>query len=160
MSGKRGPSASSFGPTSGDGALQVEVIRDEHEVARREVLANAAAGVRDDERAGAEPAEDPHAEHDAVGRVALVEVRAALHHRHRHPGEGAEHERARVPERRRDRPAGDLAVGDLDPVLDPVGEPAQARAEDDCGAWYERRALADRGDGLVDHAEPSATRAS
>ena len=76
------------------------------------------------------------------------------------PGERPEHERARVPERRRDGPARDLAVRDLDRILDPVGEPAEAGAEDDGGPGHERRPLADRGDGVVDHAEPSATRAS
>ena len=39
--------------------LQVEVIRDEHEVARREVLADAAARIRDDERARRRAARAP-----------------------------------------------------------------------------------------------------
>ena len=49
------------------GSLQVEVVRDEHEIARRQALADTAAGVRDDERLRAEPAEHPHPEDDAVG---------------------------------------------------------------------------------------------
>ena len=65
-----------------------------------------------------------------------------------------------VPERRRDGPARNLAVRDLDGALDPVGKPAEARAQHDGGPRDERRPRADRGDCVVDHADPSTTRAS
>ena len=45
-------------------------------------------------------------------------------------------------------------------ILDAIGEAAEARAEDDCDPRRHRDPLPDRVDGLVDHADPSATRAS
>ena len=65
-----------------------------------------------------------------------------------------------MPDGRRHRPAGNLAVRDLDRVLDAVGEAAEPGAEDDRGAGHERRPRADERDRVVDHADPSATRAS
>ena len=76
-------------PDERRGSLQVEVIRDEHEIARREIFAHAAACIRDDERLRAQAPEHADAEHDPVGGVALVEVRPPLHHRDRHAGERA-----------------------------------------------------------------------
>ena len=45
MSGKRGPSESSFGPTSGFDALQVDVIGDQHQAAALQRQVDAAGGV-------------------------------------------------------------------------------------------------------------------
>ena len=83
-------------------------------------------GVRDDERADAEPAEHAHAEDGPVGADALVEVRAPAHHGDRHAVDRPEHEHARVADRGRDGPAGDLAVRDLD--ARPRARPRSRRA--------------------------------
>ena len=104
----------------------------------REVGIDAARRVRHDERADPEPAEHPHAERDAVGSDSLVQVRPPAHDRDRHAVERAEHEDARVPDRRRDGPAGDLRVRDLDAVLELVRKPAEPASEDDADARLER----------------------
>ena len=75
----------------------------------------------------------------AVGADALVQVRAAAHDRDRHAVERPEHEHAGVPERRRDRPAGDLVVRDLDAVVELVREPTEPAAEHEADARLERR---------------------
>jgi hypothetical protein len=54
MSGKRGPSDSSFGADERGGSLQVQVIRDEHQLSRSEVRVDASGCVRHHERADAE----------------------------------------------------------------------------------------------------------
>ena len=93
--------------------------------------------------------------------MTLVQVRAPLHDGDRHAGERPEDERARMAERGRDGPAGDLAVGDLDRILDRVGE---ARRDPIPSTTAARGTSADRSliaaSVVVDHAEPSATRAS
>ena len=92
------------------------------------------AGVGEDEARDPEPSEDPDAEHDLRGRQTLVQVRAAPHHGDRDAAERPEDERARVAHGGRHGPARDLGVRDLDGILDRVGEPAEAAAEDDADA--------------------------
>ena len=65
---------------------------------------------------------------------------------------------------RRDRPAGNLGVRNLDRGFDLVREASQPAAEDDAHARLEVASLADArdrgGEALDAHAEPSATRVS
>ena len=122
---------------------------------------DAARGVRDDERADPEPTEHAHAERHAIRADALVEMRTPAHDRERHASERAEHQRARMPDRRRDRPAGNLGIRDLDRLGELVGQSAQPAAEDHPDARRELRPLPDSADGVVEtHTEPSATRLS
>src|SRR5262249_44543633 len=123
-----------------------------------------ARGVRDDERADPEAAEDADSEDHTVGPDSLVEMRATAHDGHGNAADRAEHERARVTHRGRHGPARNLAIGDLDGSFDRLGEPSQAAPEDDAGARFEVRPLANALDGCVDligaHVDPSATRVS
>ena len=57
-------------PDERRGSLQVQVVRDEHELSRLQILANPSAGVRDDERACSEPRQNAHAERRRVRRDA------------------------------------------------------------------------------------------
>ena len=140
------------------------MIGDEDEQPRPVRLVDPARGVRDDERAHAEPAEHADAEDRPVGVDPFVEVRPPAQDRHGDAVHVAEHEHARMADRRRDGPARDLGVRDLDPVLDLVGEPAEPAAQDHADPRLEVGLLADPLDGLVEqaggHAEPSASRCS
>ena len=137
------------------------MIRDEDELPRAEVGIDPAGGVRHDERADAEPAEHAHSEHHAIGADPFVQVRASAHDGDGDAGNRPEYEHARVPDRRRDRPARDLGVRDLHPRLDLVGEPAEPAAEHDAHPGREVGLLPDPLDGVVDRqTEPSATRLS
>jgi hypothetical protein len=142
------------------------VIGDEDELARPVRLVDRARGVRDDERADAEAAEHTHAEHRPVGRDALVQMRPPPHHRNGHVVDRAEHEHSRVADCRRYRPARNDGVGNLEAVLDLVGEPAEPASEDQPHARLETGALSNCANGIVErararsHAEPSASRSS
>jgi hypothetical protein len=66
-----------------------------------------------------------------------------------------------VPDGGGNRPARDLAVGDLDASLDLIGEPAETAAEDDTDPRLEIGPLADPENGVVEaQTDPSATRSS
>jgi hypothetical protein len=106
--------------------LKVQVVRDEHEISRSKVLADTTACVREDERFGPESPEDPHAEDDPVGGMPLIEMRTALHDGKWYIRKRPEHQGAAVPQCCSDGPARDLAIRDLDSVLDPICEPAEA----------------------------------
>ena len=136
------------------------MIRDQNQVARLEVFVDASTRIRRDEHIGSESSEHPHPEHDRLSGMAFVEMRPSPHHGDRHPGERSDHERAHVAEGRRCRPPGNLGVRDLDRILDVVGEPSQAGPENHRCPRDDRGPLTDRGDCEVDHADPSATRAS
>ena len=144
------------------GALQVEVIRDGDEPAGRHRRVDRAAGVRQDEAPHSEPSQDPDAEDDAVGRMTLVEVRPTLEHRDRCPAEAADDEHARVADRRRERPAGDLLVRDLDRLLDRVGERSQPAPEHDADRRLHTAPCPHDLDGVVELAQvdPSCPRCS
>ena len=118
------------------------------------------AGIGEDEALDPEPPEDPDAEHDLRGRHTLVQVRTAPHHGDRDAAERPEDERARVAHGSRHGPARDLGVRDLVGVLDRVGEPAEAAAEDDTDARPGAALRLERGNRLVElaQAEPSARR--
>ena len=90
-----------------------------------------------------EPLEQQHGLDDQPGVVALVQVEAALEHDHDAAAETPEEEASGVARRRRGRPAGELRERDGDRVLDPVGEVAQARAQDDPDLGHEVRPAPD-----------------
>ena len=131
------------GPTSGDVPCRFTWSEISTSCPGRKSALIAARGVRHHERSDPEPPEHAHAEHHAIGADSLVEVRPAAHHHDRHAVERPEHQHARVADRRRDRPAGDLRVRDLDRVLELVGEPAEPAPEDDADARLELRLLPD-----------------
>ncbi len=137
------------------------MVGDEDEQPGPVRLVDATRRVRDDERLHPEPSEDADAEHGTVGADSLVEMCSTAHEHDRNAVELAEHEYARVSDGRRDRPAGYLAVRDLDTVVERVGEPAQPAPEDDSDSRLELGLRPDPSDGSLDaHVEPSATRAS
>ena len=78
MSGKRGPSASSFGPTSGDVPCRFTWSEMSTSCPGRKDSLIAARGVRDHQRPDPESPEDTDAEDRPVGRDALVQVRRGL----------------------------------------------------------------------------------
>ena len=114
MSGKRGPSDSSFGPTSGEAPWRLTWSEIETSCPGSKSSVDPARRVREHERADPEPAEHAHAEHDPLRRESLVEMRAPAHDRDRHAADVPSDERAGVADRGRDGPAGDLGVRDLD----------------------------------------------
>ena len=137
------------------------MIGDEDEQAGPEVGVDPARRVRDDERADAEPAEHAHAERDAIRADPLVEVRPPAHDGDRHAAERPEHERARMTDRGRTRPPGDVRVRDLHARVELIGEPAEPAPEHDAYPRLERCALSNPRDGVVNaHVDPSATRLS
>ena len=109
----------------------VEVILEQHQVARDHPLADAARGVRDEDRLGAERDHQPHAEDDVCDGVPLVEVHAPLHRRdaERAARHGAEHEVPRVPDDARHRHPGHLRERQHHAVAERVRVPAEPRAE-------------------------------
>ena len=137
------------------------MVGDENELAGLEVGVDPSGRVRDDERANAERTEHPHPERDAVGADPLVQMSPAAHDSDGNAVERAEHECPGMTDRGRDRPAGDLGVRDLDPVVELVRQPAEPTPEDDSD---ERRELRDLPDPLHGrrraHVDPSATRRS
>ena len=141
------------------------MVGDEHERSLAVGGVDTARGVREHERVDAQPAEYPHAEDDPVGRVPLVEMRPSAQQKEREARERSDDQRARVPDCGGGRPAGDLAIGDLDRVVELFRERAQSAAEHDGELRAERRSIADRlrrpvelGDDA--HAVPSARRNS
>ncbi len=152
---------SSFGPISGEEPWRLrwsEIATSRPGWSER---IDRAAGVREHEAADPEPAEDAHAEDDLRRRMPLVQVRAALHHRHRGAAEVTEDERAAVTDRRRPRPARDLAVRDLDRFLDGVREAPEPAPEHDPDGRLHVGLRPDRCEGLpevVAQVEPSSRR--
>ena len=144
MSGKRGPSDSSFGPTSEE--VPCRFTWSEMRTSRPGpvVGVDPARRVRHDERADAEPAEHADAERDAIGCDPLVEMRPPAHDRDRYAAERPEHERSGMSHRRR-RPAspGMSEYGISTRVVELVGEAAEPAAEHDADAGLEVGLLAD-----------------
>ena len=79
MSGNRGPEPVVVRADERVVAEQVDVVGDQHQVARRPERIHPAAGVRHDERLRAERAQHAHRKGHLLQRVALVAVKAALH---------------------------------------------------------------------------------
>ena len=113
MSGNRGPSRSSFGADERVVAQQVDVIADQHQVARRPLRVHPAAGVRHDQRPRAERVQHAHRKGDLLELVAFVAMEPALHRHHRAPAEPAEQQLPGMGLHRGQREARDVAVRDL-----------------------------------------------
>ena len=121
-------------------AGEVEVVADDHERPGTERRVEAARGIGQDHDARPEALEQQHRLDDEPGRVALVEVEAALEHDHRPCRRGsraAAARRGREPSRRAS--PGKLGEGDGDRVLELVGEPAESRSEHDPELGHEVR---------------------
>src|SRR5207248_479020 len=71
-------------------AQEVDVIRDEHEIAGTPQRVHAAARIGDHQRPRAEPREHPHGQSDLLRRVALIAVKPPPHRHHPPAGEGPE----------------------------------------------------------------------
>ena len=143
-------------------AQQIDVVGDEHQVARVPQRVHAAAGVRDDEDARAESPQHAHGERDLLEGVALVAVEPALHRDHAPAGEGPEQELAGVTLDGREGKPRDLLVGDARRDRELAGEAAQAGAEDDRDVGNELRPRPHRAERRVDHVPwwPSSARSS
>ena len=165
MSGKRGPSASSFGPTSGDvpWRFRWSEIGDEAGRARADGSIAPQAFVRTRLR-HPEAAEDADAEDDDGGRMALVEVRATLHDDDRaRRRSGPRTSVPACPAAVEGGQPGISAYADLDRVGDGVREASEAAAEHDPDRGSKLGTARDRSDrgvqGLA-QADPSSARAS
>src|SRR5581483_5650570 len=126
---------------------EVDVVVDDHEVARAERGVQASAGVREDDRVDPPRLEHAHREGDLPHVVALVVVQASLHDRHGLARERADDELSRMPRDGAALPPGDAVVRDPIRLSDLVGERAEPAAEHDRDRGLLLRPLADRGDG-------------
>ena len=86
---------------------------------------------------------------DVPGSVSLVGVDAALHDGERSAGEGAEDEAAGVSLDGGPGEMRDLDIGDGDLVCEPIGEAAEAGAEDDGDLRSQSAAFANGSGGLL-----------
>ena len=129
MSGNLAPKRSSFGPTSGLRAHQVDVIVDQHQRALREAGVDAAGRIRQDHPRHAEAAEHSHREGDRGQRMAFVEVHPAGQRHHLAAARQAADQPARMPHDVRRRPVRDVAVGDFERLVQSLGKIAQPGAE-------------------------------
>ena len=109
----------------------VDVIADDHERARPEARVEAAGGVGQHDRPGAEAAHEQDRLDDESRVVALVHVQPALEHDDGHAVETTEEQAADVAGGRGGRPAGQVREGDRDRIGDVVGQAAEARAQHD-----------------------------
>jgi hypothetical protein len=129
-------------------AGEVDVVFDEHEVARRGAELDAARCVGDEENAAAELPHDARREDDVVGAVALVGVDAAIHEEDGAAGKGTEQEAAAVAGDRAGGEVGDVAVGGLCGDVHTLGEGAESGAEDDADVGPSEAACAEVVGGL------------
>jgi hypothetical protein len=112
------------------GALKIYVVFDHYELALDEFAFDAAGRIREDYGSYAHAREDAHGECDVFGRVAFVEVDAALHSGDRDVPDSADNELAGVADGRGARVVGNFGVRDFGGAFEFVGESTQARAED------------------------------
>src|SRR5438445_2814730 len=117
---------------------QVDVIRDEHQGRRAEHETDPAGGVGDDEGADAQTGEHPYRQRRHLGRVALIEMKAAAQDEYGHTLEGAGDELALVARRGGLGKARNGGLRNADGGLNRIGHRSQTRSEDDCDARLER----------------------
>ena len=124
---------SQFGHVGPDQRIghQVDMVGDDHQVARAERCIDAARGVRDEQEADAEQPHDADREGHLLHRIAFVVVEPSLHGHDAAAARLAENQTSLVPLDRRDGEAGNVLVIERMARLDPVGEIAQPRAEHD-----------------------------
>ena len=131
------------GAQGGVGSGEVDVVGDGDDGALREVGADAAGGVGDDEGLATEEAEDASGEGDLVHGVALVGVDAALHDGYGDASYVAQDEVAGVTDDGGLGEVRDIGIGDACGGFNVGGEVAEARAEDDADSGKERGFAAD-----------------
>ena len=131
-------------------AGEVQMVLDQHHVARGIVAVEAAGRVGNDEGAGAEPLQHVDGERDVARLPALVEVQPSLHHDRAAAEQVADHELALVAGRGGDRKALDLGIGDDCRVLHRRSEMAEAGAEHECRLARRADAAGDRAVGPVE----------
>ena len=107
------------------------MVRDEDEIPGRPERMHAAGDVGDDQRLRAQRAQHAHRKRDLLQRVALIAMKAALHHRHRRTTERAEQQAARMRLHGRPGEAGNLGVRDRDVGLQLVGQRPESGPEND-----------------------------
>src|SRR5262249_41985640 len=133
------------------GSEGVDVVRDEHQVARSEGEPDSPGGVGQDDRLDAQPSEDPRREDDVGHRPALVVVDPPRKDDHRSRSDASENDLARVADHSaRNREVRDLAEGDRYPGCQLPRERAQAGPEDQADLRLRPCLLPDRVGGLVD----------
>jgi hypothetical protein len=123
-------------------AEQVDVVAQKHEVAGRPERIHPAAGIRYDERPGAERVHHPHREGHLLKVVALVAVEAALHRDHRAAAQPAQEEPAGMALDGGERKARNLRVAYGGVYGDLAREPAEARPQDEAHLRLRSRAPA------------------
>ena len=109
---------------------QVDVVADYYEVAYVVVGIGGTGGVRYQQILHSKYFHDPDTHGYSIHGVAFITVETALHGEDLLPAQFARDEVAFVPDDCRDREAGDVLVGDDDPVNYLVCQLAQAAAED------------------------------
>ena len=119
-------------------AEHVDVIGDQHQVARRPERVHPAAGIGDDEGVRTECAQHAHGEGHLLERVPLVAMEPTLHRHHAPATERPEQESPAVRLHRREREARDRAVLHLRLDRHRLRESAEPRAEDDRDLGHER----------------------
>ena len=109
------------------------MVADDHERPRPERRIDAARGIREHDQLRPQPLKQQDRLDDEPGVVALIHVEAAVEHHDRLATQPAQQEPPRMTRRGRRRPTRQVLERDRDSILDVVGEPAQARAQDDPG---------------------------
>ena len=110
---------------------QIDMVGDDHQVARTERRIDAARSVRHEQAADSQLFEHPHGEGHLLHGVALVVVEPALHGHDAAAVDPAENQAPLVPLDRRNGEIGNILVLDRVLHLDIVGEIAQTRTEND-----------------------------
>ena len=108
---------------------ELDMVGDEHQIARGILGVHRARGVRHDHRLRAKQADNAAGVGGVLHRVALVAVHAALHDRHALAAQLAENEAALVSRRGGRAEVRDVRIAYAGARLDAVAEKAQAAAE-------------------------------
>ena len=101
----------------GAGAVELDVVGDQHEIAARIGKIHAARRVRHDQRTDAEQLQKPHRLRQLLEIVALVAVKASREAHELLSGQLAEHQLSGVAGGRGNREIRDLVIVDLDGIL-------------------------------------------
>ena len=117
-------------PHQGVPTRQVEVVPDHHQVPGLQIRSATAGGVGEDDRVTASRHGRADPEHDLIHPQALVGVGSTFEHEYPYLSHPRRVGDACVAGDCRPGEPGELAVGDVDPVLEGIDERAQTGAED------------------------------
>lgn len=131
------------GADQGIGSLQVDVVANQDQRALLIVEVDSSGGVGEDDGADSHASEDAHGEGDLMGRVAFVEMDAALHRGHGDGGRVADDELSGVTDGGGTREGRDFGVWDFCCVGEGIGEAAETGAEDEADAGAQGGSLQD-----------------